>query len=247
MPSGFVSLAIAIISLLVAILTFTLKDVKTRWRYIFGSIFLLLTLYVGYEGLSKLQDEKKNDGTTEVIVVTATSNVVVEKQTSTKSTTVPPTISSQNSTPASFSPTTVSPLYRGWLICWHGKFSHEYLIAYPEADVLKGLRLDILLIKPWDNQNEYLPNDSIKECLYNGAWYGQQNPPWFPLASFLKLEGGNISICENGLNGCNGQKWAMDKAGNAPKVIEDLLHQPKEVEGIQVLGEIPSNVLWGSQ
>jgi hypothetical protein len=137
--------------------------------------------------------------------------------------------------------------YPGWLICWHGKFNHEFLIAYPEGQVAKGLPLSTLLKKPWDGQKEYLPNDSMKECLYNGEWYGDQNPEWFPLVSYLKLDGDKISLCENGVNVCGGKQWTMDKAVSTPKVIIALLRQPEEGRGIQVLGEINSEVLSSSQ
>lgn len=87
--------------------------------------------------------------------------------------------------------------YSRWVICWHGRSEHEYLIAYPETSARNGINLTSPMQRPWDGLMDDLTNDSIKMCLLDGTWYGKPNPEWFPHASHFLLEGNDIILCKN--------------------------------------------------
>lgn len=154
--------------------------------------------------------------------------------------------------PASRPPTSVPVLpptptaasyatYSGWIICWHGRSNHEYLIAYPEASVRRGINLTTPMIRPWDGNSDDLTNDSLKMCQVDGTWYGDPLLQYFPFASHLRLEEDQMLVCENA-PGCRGQQWTLKPSDPPSPVIVSLLRPPTG-NAVQVLGYIESSQL----
>jgi hypothetical protein len=118
----------------------------------------------------------------------------------------------QATSPATIVPsTTESDPYAGWLICWHGVWDHEYVVAYPLAMVQQGLDLDTPLVRPWDGVSDKCPNDSLKICLLNQAWHGSPYPDWFPRVSHVRLENGGLveGRGSEGASGRNRGPWRL--------------------------------------
>jgi hypothetical protein len=129
--------------------------------------------------------------------------------------------------------------YEDWIVCWHGSAGHEFLAAYPKKDVEIGIDLSKLItIQPWDNEPGDLTNDSLKQCLVDGIWYGQSDPAWFPSASYLRFEGNSFVTCEHS-PGCNGQQWRMHQGDTPPSQIISLLVSPTG-NRVQLLNYIES-------
>jgi hypothetical protein len=127
----------------------------------------------------------------------------------------------------------------GWIVCWHGRAGHEFLVAYPEAEARNGIDLaGKVARKPWDGQNEDLSNDSLKMCYYDGDWYGSPNPAWFPSASFLQFQEGTFLVCEHS-PGCEGNQWQMSPGVPAPMQIDDMVPEVPQ-GGTQMLTYWPS-------
>jgi hypothetical protein len=99
--------------------------------------------------------------------------------------------------------------------------------------IKQGLNLSILLQQPWGGGAEYLPNDSLKMCLYNGVWYGEQTTPWFPYVSYIELNNDEFLVCQDSPS-CSGDTWTMKRSDNPP-YMQALLQQPSGSD-IQVLG-----------
>lgn len=100
--------------------------------------------------------------------------------------------------------------------------------------IKQGLDLGRLLLpQPWGGGTEYLPNDSLKMCLYNGIWYGEQSTPWFPYASYIIWQNNEFLVCQDSPS-CSGNTWTM-KGGENPPYTQDLLKQPSASQ-IEILG-----------
>jgi hypothetical protein len=130
--------------------------------------------------------------------------------------------------------------YEGWIVCWHGSRGYELLVAYPEAEVRKGIELTVPVKGPSDNQLMDVTNDSLKMCLFDGVWYGEDTlfPSWFPNVSYLRLEDNKFLLCAD-TPGCAGQRWIMSPSAPAPPEIQGLLIPPAGNES-QVLGYVTS-------
>lgn len=138
-------------------------------------------------------------------------------------------------------PTEPEPLLPGWVICWHGRAEHEYLIAYPEVHAREGINLTTPMKRPWDGNAGDLTNDSLKMCLFNGIWHGSSLLQYFPFASYLRLEQGHVVVCENA-PGCGGEQWLLRPNDSPPSVIVKLLHLPSGGE-MQILDHMESSQL----
>lgn len=115
-----------------------------------------------------------------------------------------------------------------WILCWHGRSAHEFLVSYPVHLLTNGLVLTDQLVHPWDtNTVEDLANDSLKTCLFEGRWYGNdaQRGQYFPRVSFMILENNRIEVCEHA-NCADGQQWILEPANSPPSAIRDLIVEP---------------------
>lgn len=136
----------------------------------------------------------------------------------------------------------VSVNYPGWVICWHGGSDHEYLVAYPEPQARSGIRLNMLVQRPWDNQAGYILESSLKMCLVNGVWYGTfPTFEWFPWVRYMRVGEGQIVVCEN--IDCANRKWVMLPDGSPAAEIVSMLRQPSGSE-IQILGAVETNEVY---
>jgi hypothetical protein len=129
-------------------------------------------------------------------------------------------------------PTETAVKYDGWVICWHGRDSYEYLIAYPQSQAEQGINLNIGLTNAQGQKIE-VPNDSLKMCYVDGEWYGYPDPnEWFPKVSYFKLIDKEILVCSDSPN-CQGEQHTIYAQGyyawNAPE-----LQAPKEA-GIHII------------
>lgn len=128
---------------------------------------------------------------------------------------------------------------QNWLFCWHGRSDHEFVIAYPIEYAKLGINLDGQIFqKPWDSGEEDLSNDSLKMCKLGSSWFGgSQN--WFPQASYLKMDGNSLEVCEHN-PGCKGKKWVMKKSSPPSGRVEELIGTPSG-HRTQILGFSPSS------
>jgi hypothetical protein len=138
-----------------------------------------------------------------------------------------PTAQPSPQTPPSAKTAPTASQYPGWLICWHGKTNQEFLVAYSEAQVRRGVDLPDEM------------NDSLKMCLLDGTWYGSPSGSHFPTVSDLRLDANQIVVYEHA--GQAGRQWPLSPSGPPPKVISDLLIKPTKAG--QTLGTIPTNKL----
>ncbi len=166
-----------------------------------------------------------------VIVVTATPQPMSQPTTAS----VPPT-----SVPVQPPVAPSYAEYSDWVICWHGRSGHEYLIAYSKGQAQNGINLTIPIQPPWGGNDSDLTNDSLKMCLANGTWYGDSLMQYFPFASYLQLGDGQITVCENS-PGCMGKKWTLKPGDAPPSVIVSLLRRPNR--SAEILGYIQTSQL----
>jgi hypothetical protein len=133
--------------------------------------------------------------------------------------------------------------YQGWIICWHGRAGHEFLIAYPEMLIQNGLDLTHLAFQhPWDrSMTDDLANNSLKACFYNGNWYWDPSEPWFPQVSYIGLSNNQIFVCDE-IGTCSQQQWVFRTIVSPPTLIMNQLKQPNGTE-IQILDYITSEDL----
>lgn len=150
-----------------------------------------------------------------------------------RNTPTPPTQIENTTTPQTqIENTPTSDQYFGWVICWHGRDGHEYLIAYPERDVKQGIDLKFNLINAQGRQVE-VANDSLKMCYINGEWHGYPDPnPWFPTVSYIKFLDREFLVCSDS-PGCQGSQWTMLPEKYFPSNAPEL-QAPKE-EGIHII------------
>jgi hypothetical protein len=149
------------------------------------------------------------------------------------------------------SPTVTSPVSTSkisdWLICWHGKAlgpdkgGYEYLIAYPPNTFQRGLDLSVKLSIAPGVELDTLANDSLKMCYLKGKWYGgnQDSMPWFPRASYLKVEQDRILLYDD--VSAQGDPWIMKPGISPSPSITSLLKEPSDSKGIQVLKSRKTN------
>lgn len=220
MSESNLTLIFTFLALVIAILAFIFGEQMPRYRWPLGVLFLLVATALGLLYLQNAGDD--------IFPKNSTSEPVASMGITSTAPSIEPTSPSQNT----------KTQYEGWVLCWHGKFQHEYIIAYPEEQLAGGMALDMMMKKPWDNQNEYLANDSLKMCYYDGAWLGVNYPVWYPYVSFMQLDSNSFTMCENGPT-CQGKKWTLTGSEMPPIAIQELLRQPSGA-GIQLLGDIPS-------